>query len=165
MKILGNLCPNGKRKDCNHPNTCFLCHTGEKPGEEVDFYAELNKPTVRLESPLRRTKMALERMDDNIPVKTYQVIESDSELVVTQRDWDDDIIEEGIKRNRKPSSKMLEATEQIRGKSNLEKKFDFNTKKEVNENRKTKEGNPDIEDKITKIKEQPVVKQKSHVKE
>lgn len=44
---MGEICPNGARKDCKDAKTCFLCHSGEKPGQDVSYYAAKFKRSTR----------------------------------------------------------------------------------------------------------------------
>ena len=106
------------------------------------------KTTIINQSPLKRAKIALKRLEVQIPVRTYTVNENtegieNENLVSTQRDWDDDIIEESEKRTRKPSAKAMEANEA---------KVDTrNGGKRVNKNSINKEKNRSIEKENEKI--------------
>lgn len=44
VKILGDICYNGARKDCPNKSTCFYRHTNEIVGKDVEYYtSSLNR--------------------------------------------------------------------------------------------------------------------------
>ena len=105
MKILGDQCPNGFRKDCKDKMTCFLCHSGEKPGNEIiNYTTKLKNTPIMTRSRVLTKTHSVELSSDSEPEEVASMTRHEREAIIQK--WTKTI------EKRSPGGKNLTSKEE-----------------------------------------------------